>query len=104
MGLSSGETLLIKLAAPFATSEKLGSQTPSCTRRPLVLGEWEVMKTRTTIGGKILSGSTHPVVAKAASSDWPPRKMDGSGIRMESKAKACRCRRASSQSPMSMMH
>ena len=81
MGLSSDETLLIKLAAPLHDVGKVGI--PDAIMRkegPLDANEWEVMKTHTTIGGEILSGSTHPVVAKAAEvAIGHHEKWDGSG-------------------------
>ncbi|MZH03357.1 MAG: HD domain-containing protein, partial [Nitrospinae bacterium] len=47
---------------------------------PLDQTEWEVMKTHTTIGEKMLSSSSHPVISKAAEvALGHHEKWDGSG-------------------------
>ncbi len=81
MALADDETVLIKLAAPLHDVGKVGIPDAILRKEgPLDQAEWEIMKTHTTIGEKMLSSSSHPVISKAAEvAIGHHEKWDGSG-------------------------
>ena len=78
MGLADDETVLIKLAALHDVG-KVGIRRYPSKEGPLDQTEWEIMKTHTTIGEKMLSSSSHPVISGAEVAIGHHEKWDGSG-------------------------